>query len=365
MENSESLDQLFDSGGIRLERGDIFQRSLSPKSRSFDFGRVEGMLLGIAIGDALGVTTEGMRPSERRQAHGEIRDYIPNRHSPALRGFPSDDTQLSFWTLAQLIEDQKLVPEHLATRFSRSGQIYGIGSTVKTFLRNQASGKPWYECGPESAGNGALMRIAPVLIPHLQLGGTDLWADTALAAMVTHNDHASTSSCLAFIAMLWDLLDMNTPPDRGWWIERYVQVTHDLEGDARYTPRGGAYRTYRGPLWRFVQEKLSWADSQGLRVIEACNGWYSGAFLLETVPSALYILMHHAHDPEEAIIRAVNDTKDNDTIAAIVGAAIGALHGREGLPDRWVENLSGRTTERDDGRVFELINQARDRFFSA
>ena len=49
----------------------------------------------------------------------------------------------------------------------------------------------------------------------------------------------------------------------------------------------------------------------------ACDSWYSGAYLLETVPSVLYILERHGHDPEEAIVRAVNDTKDNDTVAAI------------------------------------------------
>jgi ADP-ribosylglycohydrolase len=55
--------------------------------------------------------------------------------------------------------------------------------------------------------------------------------------------------------------------------------------------------------------------------------WYSGAFLLETVPSVLYILERHGNDPEEAIIRAVNDTRDNKTVAAIVGAAVEAPHG--------------------------------------
>lgn len=82
------------------------------------------------------------------------------------------------------------------------------------------------------------------------------------------------------------------------------------------------------------------------------------------VPEVLYVLMRHAHDPQEAIVRAVNDTKDNDTIAAIVGAAVGALHGRRALPARWVANLSGRTTDRDDGRVFELIASARRAFWA-
>lgn len=69
--------------------------------------------------------------------------------------------------------------------------------------------------------------------------------------------------------------------------------------------------------------------------------------------------MRHSHDPEEAMIRAVNDTKDNDTTAAIVGAAVGALYGKKAFPDRWISNLSGRTTDRDDGKVFELIDKAK------
>jgi len=57
--------------------------------------------------------------------------------------------------------------------------------------------------------------------------------------------------------------------------------------------------------------------------VDTCNGWYSGSYLLETVPSVLYILMRHGDDPQEAIVRAVNDTN-----SAIAGAAVGALHGR-------------------------------------
>ena len=53
--------------------------------------------------------------------------------------------------------------------------------------------------------------------------------------------------------------------------------------------------------------------------------------------------MRHANDPEEAILRAVKDTKDNDTIGAIVGAAVGALHGEKRLPERWKLGLLGRT----------------------
>jgi len=62
------------------------------------------------------------------------------------------------------------VPENVATRFAHGGRIFGIGSTVREFLTNLKAGMPLFESGPESAGNGALMRIAPILVPHLRVG---------------------------------------------------------------------------------------------------------------------------------------------------------------------------------------------------
>jgi ADP-ribosylglycohydrolase len=358
--NAAMLDRLFHNKAIRLERGALFDYDLAPKGADFDYGRVEGMLLGVAVGDALGNTSESKLPLVRRRLHGEIRDYLTRDNTGKARGYPSDDTQLTFWTLEQLLEDAgSFDPAHLARKFAESGRIYGIGGTMKAFLRAWKSGIPWHECGPGSAGNGALMRIAPMLVPHLRHGGTDIWIDTALSAMLTHNDHASISSCLAFTAMLWELLDMPTAPDPAWWPGRYAQLAEDLEGSMTYAPRGGCLKNvFRGTLSEFVLDKLGWAYTENLSAFEACDTWFSGAYLLETVPSALYILMRHAHDPEEAIIRAVNDTKDNDTVAAIVGAAVGALHGRQGLPARWIAGLTGRTTACDDGKLFSVITDA-------
>lgn len=360
--NYKTLETLLATNQIHVHRGKVFVLEVPPKPAEFDFGKVKGMLLGIAIGDSLGNTSESMRPSDRREKYGEIRDYLFNRHIKDTKGIPSDDTQLTFWTLEQIITDGEFIPENVATRFTKD-RIFGIGKTVREFLGRLEAGSLWYLAGPKFAGNGALMRIAPMLIPHLRNGGTDIWADTALSAMLTHNDASSISACIAFIAMLWDLLDMNQPPEKEWWVNRFVEVAQDLEGDTHYAPRGGIFKDYCGPLWRFVQEKVPWAVSESLSVLEAGQAWYSGAFLLETVPSVLHILTLYADDPEEAIIRAVNDTRDNDTIAAIVGAAVGALHGRDALPSRWIANLTGRTSESDDGKVFDLIESAHLRFW--
>jgi ADP-ribosylglycohydrolase len=364
--NGELLRSLRAEGWVLLEDAPLLEGAPPALPAGFDFARVEGMLLGLAIGDALGNTSEGMLPQHRRELHGEIRDYLPNRYADWRPvGLPSDDSQLAFWTLEQLLEDGRLVPERLAARFA-SGRIFGIGQSVSEFVRNARAGRPWYACGAASAGNGALMRIAPVLVPHLGTASSELWADAALGASVTHRDQGSTATCVAFVRLLWEALRSSSPPEPQWWLAAFLEAARPLEGEeTRYRPRGGAYAGYEGPVWRFAELAVTEAFRAGLSAREACDRCYSGAFLLETVPCVLFILTRHADDPEEAIVRAVNDTRDNDTVGAIVGAAVGALHGAEALPERWRAGLLGRTRENDDGQVFRLIERARATFWQS
>lgn len=358
MTNEEILGSLFENGLIDLNPGRIFKTSPGALPHNFDFDRIEGMLLGLAIGDSMGNTSEGMAPGRRKGLYGEIRDYLPNRfagNKPV--GLPSDDTQLAFWTLEQIIENGGFNPEVLAAKIT-SRKIFGLGSTVKNFIRNYKSGKPWYRCGPKSAGNGALMRIAPMVVPHLRSATSAMWADAALSAMLTHNDSGSIAACIAFIRMIWESLRLEQPPGPEWWLKTYLETARELEIDRSYVPRCSTFKDFKGSISDFIEAHLARAFESGLSTLDACNKWCSGAFLLETVPCVLFILMKHGADPEEAIVRAANDTVDNDTIAAIVGAAVGALHGKRKLPRRFVSGLPGRTAEGDDGRIFELISEA-------
>ncbi len=364
IDNTGLLAQCIEHGVIRLHDAGILHHAPSPLPPDFDFQKVEGMLLGLAIGDALGAPTEGTLPATRHSRYGEIRDYYPRTHDDlGTLGAVTDDTQLAFWTLEQLIEDRGLVPAHLADKFC-ADRIHGIGATVKEFIRrHKDQGLQWQLAGVDSLGNGALMRIAPVLIPHLQLPHSSLYADAALDAMVTHNSHGNVAACVAIVNMLWQLLAMHRAPEPSWWVDSFVSVARELEGQTTYRPGMPEVVNYEGPLWRFTELMCRDALETHMSVVDACNHWGSGASLMETVPSVLYILAMYGHDPEAAIVRAVNDTKDNDTIAAIVGAAVGALHGLAALPPRWVKDLDGRI--RRDGRseVFRLTLQAKQVFW--
>ena len=359
--NRKILDWLWSEGRIAIRRSPLFDQAPASHESPVQWERVEGMLLGLAIGDALGNTTEGRAPASRQELRGEIRDYLPNRHANSRPvGLPSDDSQLAFWTLEQFNRDGALIPDHLARRFVQQ-RIFGIGKAVSDFrTRFVEDGLPWWEARVASAGNGALMRLAPILVPSLNCPTAELWTDSALAAMVTHNDTASIASSVGFVAMLWDLLGMSKPPRPEWWLERYLSVVRPLETETLYASRSPHFRQLgERPFSEWIDELVTEAVEQERTVLDACERWYSGAYLLETVPSALHILMRYAGDPEEAIVRAVNDTWDNDTVAAIVGVAVGALYGTNALPARWRDSLLGRLGESDYGALFPLLDDTR------
>ena len=358
----ETLSILLDEGRVRASRGDWLH--VAPSGRCLSWDRVEGMLLGLAIGDSLGNTSEGLVPRSRRELFGEIRDFQPNRIAGNRAvGLPSDDSQMAFWTLDELTGAGALVPEALARRFT-SQRIFGIGATVRQFVSNHAiHRKPWHESGPESAGNGALMRIAPVVVPHVAAPSPGLWADAVLATMMTHNDSAAIASSVAFVAMLWDLLQAPSPPSPEWYSRRFVDVCRQVETTAPYSPRFGSSTEWTGTLSAWTTARIDAARAAGDSLVDGQETWGSGAYLLETVPSVLWALELHGHDPEEAILRAINDTLDNDTVGAIVGAAVGALHGASALPARWRKGLTGRTGPDDDGAMFRMVDAAHDRFW--
>ncbi len=365
IDNMPLLTDLLVKGAIRLKESHVLHESPHPLDAEFRFEKVEGMLLGLAVGDALGATSEGQEPAERLERFGEIGDYVPGRRSHFRNiGVPTDDTQLSFWTLEQLIEDGGLDPDHLARRFCRY-HIEGIGNTTREFISNYKDQQmPWHKAGLDSLGNGALMRISPIILPYLRNPHPSLYADAALDAMITHNAYANVASCVAFVKMLWALLDMTTTPPPSWWIDEFCSTLRELEGNSRYHVRSRKYAGYEGPLWKFVLEVCHEALSKGMSVRQACDLWGSGANLFETVPSMLYVLATKGHNAEEAIIRAVNDTYDNDTIAAIVGAAVGALHGIIGIPNRWLSQLQGNIRIRGSRyQVFRLILLAKRVFW--
>jgi len=359
--NFEIMKMLFKDGIINSKEPDFIYK-MHPNAKLVDFSRIEGMLLGIAIGDSLGNTSESMTPEERRKVYGLITDYLPNRHAHNKKiGLPSDDTQLAFDTLEVILDKERLDMEELARTFS-SHRIFGIGATVKEFLRNYKKyGKPWYLSGVDSAGNGALMRIAPVIISGLRNRNENIWSDTILDTMLTHNNPIAIGSSIAFVNMLLKFISSRNLPNTDLLIEEFTNILAMFAGNEKANIRNAKIGLkFHGSATDFIKRAIKFGYEKGLTVEEFGNYFGSGAYVLETDAISLYILSKYLNNPQEALLQAVNYTKDNDTTASIVGAALGALYGTKAFKETWISGLSGRIRERDDGKIFEMISKTKE-----
>ncbi|WP_457751536.1 ADP-ribosylglycohydrolase family protein [Thermococcus sp.] len=335
------MEILFEKGLLEIERSRLLYSS--PNSlNEIRLDKVEGLLVGIAIGDALGVPIEGKIP-----VRGEVvKGYLPRAHI-------TDDTQMAFWTLEVILKCNWLNPEVLADRYTKE-RIIGIGRTVKRFIKNYKDLKvPWYLAGVESAGNGALVKLPSVIIPHLLIPSRGLWSDAVVSTYLIYHDRLAISSAVAFTHLLWESFGMRYVPEAEWWLEEYVKVAREIEGDnSSYAPRLGEI-SYEGPGWYFIDKVLTTAVSRGWSLYDLNKAVGSGAYLLETIPMVLYDLMLYGESPFDAIVNAVSYSKDSDTMGAIVGYMIGALHGIKAFPRHLLEPMiSGRILP---GNFIELI----------
>ncbi|MEQ8842289.1 MAG: ADP-ribosylglycohydrolase family protein [Acidimicrobiales bacterium] len=325
-------------------RGLLPTGSAGPRSTAFiaaadapTADRFRGALLGSACGDALGRPAEGSSPSRIKARHGQIREFMPWR---GWNGGPvgtfTDDTQLTLWTARAILDAGDEHPADFGrTLVDRLDAIRGIGRATRQSIIRQRDGKDWWQAGVPSAGNGVAMRVAPLGLAF----GDDLTAlrrETARNAVVTHADRLAVASGIVqayAVARLTRTASGTLDPKA--FLAELVDVLEGFD-DAGATER----RPDAGPdPVRLVDRIAELADMLALTPSEAFARTHNGAFVLESLPAAIWSFLANADDPEEAIVVAVNGGYDADTVAAMTGAMAGAYHGETGLPDRWLDDL--------------------------
>jgi ADP-ribosylglycohydrolase len=303
--------------------------------------RYRGCLLGGAIGDALGRPGEGRSPETIAEHYGELREFRPWKGwTSGPVGTITDDTQLTMEVARTYEAHGRLDPAELGRRVADWLDVgRGKGATCTRAAIRLKGGTPWFEAGVESAGNGAAMRVAPI---GLARAGdfAALRHEAMLATVPTHADGMAVASAVAQAHAVAYLLrvEPGTLDPRDF----LRAVGAGLEGipDRGYPERRPAADPGRRvTLAERIDELEGWL---GLPWREAMDRTYNGAFVLESLPAALWFFATYAEDPEEAIVRAASAGYDADTVAAMVGNLVGAYHGARALPARWVEDLEFR-----------------------
>jgi ADP-ribosyl-[dinitrogen reductase] hydrolase len=259
------------------------------------FARAAGCLLGQVIGDSLGAQVELKGAAEiARMFPGGVRDLGDGGVYHTMAGQPTDDSEMALTLGRSLVFHGGFFPEKVqeAYRDWLQTRPVDVGATTERGLLGLHT--------TESESNGALMRISPV----------GVWAagDPARAAAAAREDAALTHPnpvCIEASA--------------GY----AAAIAAGVGGGGREEMLAAALGQCAG--------RARAAIEQGARPAsyETNTGW-----VLIALQNAFYQLK--TNSLENALIDTVGRGGDTDTNAAVAGALLGACHGREALPARWI-----------------------------
>ncbi|MDQ1531143.1 MAG: hypothetical protein QOE37_1248 [Microbacteriaceae bacterium] len=305
--------------------------------------RALGALVGLAIGDALGMPTQSLSRERILAATGPVREFLPAPEDhPIAAGLPAgsvtDDTEQALLLADLLVEGRgHLDPGRFAAalaewedRMRRRGSLDLLGPSTRAAVDAVRSGTPAHLAGGGGTTNGAAMRVVPV---GLVMGSGDLPAlvDRVVeTCLVSHNTSVAIAGASAVAAAVSAGVD-----GRSW------PLAAELAGRAA---RLGATRG-RWVAGADVGARISWvlersAGRQPAQVVPEIVALVGTSLATqESVPAAFAVLALHPDDPWAACCEAASLGGDTDTIAAMAGAVGGAMHGVAGFPAGAVERV--------------------------
>lgn len=285
--------------------------------------RLRGLLVGAAVGDALGLPAEGL---SRRRAQ---RLYPGQwRHRLAFgRGMVSDDTEHTIFVAQSLLRHPDS-PERFARRLGwcLRGWLLslpaGIGfATLRAILKLWLGFSP-RRSGVWSAGNGPAMRVA-VIGAFFAADPQRRAAYVAASTRLTHTDPKALigASAIAELAA-WIVRDRLTQPPS---LEAFIALLRARGPDDRG--------------WQSLIDAIDHAAWENRTVAELADRLGLGkgvtGYVYHTVPIAAYAWFRHGGDYRQALTAALDCGGDTDTVGAIVGALAGAMVGEPGIPEAW------------------------------
>ncbi|ROS58030.1 ADP-ribosylglycohydrolase [Frigoribacterium sp. PhB160] len=298
---------------------------------------------GLALGDALGMPTQSMSLAQIRADHGVVTDFVdagPSQRIAAgmTAGHVTDDTEQAMLVAELLIAGEgRLDPVRFAEALIEwergmraKGSLDLLGPSTKTAVERIMQGVPADQAGSTGTTNGAAMRIAPVGISTPLRPLDDLVDAVRDASRVTHDTGLGIAGASAIAAAVSAGVD---GADR----EQAVDVA--IEAAAIGATRG------HWVAGADIAAKSDWARRH-LRGVPAAERIDAVSQLVgtsvasqESVVAALALVALDA-EPWEILGTAASLGGDTDTIAAMAGAVLGAVHGSSAWPDEAVRTVT-------------------------
>ena len=277
--------------------------------------RFRGCLLGLAVGDAVGTAVE-FKP---RGTFEPVTDMTGGGSFGLLPGAWTDDTSMALCLATSLLEKNGLEAQDQMERYwrwyqegymSSTGRCFDIGTTTLNALENFHSlGNPFSgSTDQKSAGNGSIMRLAPVVMLYYP----DLEAVLHYSVKSSRTTHA-TLECLEACQILSGVIYRAFQGKK----KQEVLVASD-----------------QVLLTSDVLKEISYGD-----YFEKADSQIQGTgYVVQSLEAALWSFWT-TDSFEEAILKAVNLGDDADTTAAVCAQVAGAYYGENGIPQHWLQKL--------------------------
>ena len=285
--------------------------------------KFRGALLGLAVGDAVGTTLEFRSPG----SFAKIDDMVGGGPFRLKPGEWTDDTSMALCLADSLIEKRGFDPVDQLERYTRwekngylssNGGAFDIGNTVQAALaRFEKTHEPY--CGssdPSSAGNGSLMRLAPVPLFFVQ---------RAIEAIERSGDSSRTTHAAATAVDACRYLG-------GLIVGAILGVSKEELLSDRYSPAQEYWRN--NSLVDEIQD-IAAGSFKRLKPPEIIGGGY----VVKCLEAALWAF-YSSDSFREGCLLAVNLGNDADTTGAVYGQLAGAYYGEDEIPEDWRRKLS-------------------------
>lgn len=326
--------------------------------------RISGLLLGGAIGDALGMPVEGLDNRLTLKAiHrlGGVRHFVaPQPHVlRSLRrlrpGCWTDETQLVLQTTRSIMTEGEVNYDSIAASIVHAFENFelrGWDTTTKQGCRRLAQGTHRLRSGKLGAdGNAIAARIGPIAAWSFLRGENrqQLLEHCFHYGVMTHHDVRAITGAYLIALLIRDAL---AAPRR--WDPAPTRY-QELILEARWAESVLSKRLGHADdaLSRHLEELDDALDSDSTELAELCNG--AESYVCDSVSYVIALLCGRSWEFEEGIIAAVNGGGDTDTNGAMVGTILGAAHGARKLPRAFVERLEEVEIIRQLGENFSEI----------
>ncbi len=296
------------------------------------------ILVGVAVGDALGVPVEFRdRAYLRKNPVTDMTGYGTHNQPP---GTWSDDSSLTFCLAESLLKGYEL--RDLANRFvnwyehtywTPHGEVFDIGiATSQAIWRLHTDKNLVFAGGTDerSNGNGSLMRILPLLLYTKDKAIEKRYQCAKEVSSLTHGHIRSVLSCFIYLEYTLQLIN---------GVEKFEAFTNMTQTVNTFLNENAVCS--QEELNRFHRLLVNPIGDYEIKPIYAYPEAeiVASGYVIHSLEAAFWCLLT-SHSYQETVLKAVNLGEDTDTTAAIAGGLAGILYGFEQIPTKWVNQLA-------------------------